>query len=485
MSADDVTSEINSLDPESVDDIASFRALIHQLQALVVTLNTLVMDLRTSLSRKDDEIADLKKALFGPKSERMPPIDRQLDEDAGCDEVKKAKDRARRSQARKKSKMNRELRAAKLEEQPVEHAAPDICPSCSGGGPFVALSPDISVEIEYLGEQLLKLLHHVEKKLCRCGHIFSGTAPARVTEGTHYGPSVYAQAVVSKCADVIPLNRISTRFARQGLHIARSTLTDIFHRSAELLSPLHARLLELVAAAVYVNADETSQPVMDKDKCRRGFIWTFISANTVAYVVSPSRSGETAIEVLADTTGFLQVDGYTGYNHVCVPDGRVRVGCLGHCRRYFHKARDKCPDEANHCLGVVLDLYRVEYHAAKLDERKDKYAPKEPMGKAINYALNQWETLIRFVSDPKIRLDNNVSEGALRIIARGRDAFRWVGNDAAGRNLAVLQTLVATCIANDVNPMHYIADVLIRIQTHPAKDIDALLPMNWTPVADA
>jgi len=85
----------------------------------------------------------------------------------------------------------------------------------------------------------------------------------------------------------------------------------------------------------------------------------------------------------------------------------------------------------------------------------------------------------KFADDPKLRLDNNISEGALRIIALGRDNFRWVGHDEAGENLAVLQTVVATCIANGVNPQDYIADVLIRMQTHPASELDALLPMNW------
>jgi hypothetical protein len=57
--------------------------------------------------------------------------------------------------------------------------------------------------------------------------------------------------------------------------------------------------------------------------------------------------------------------------------------------------------------------------------------------------------------------------------------FRWVGHEEAGDNLAILQTVVATCIAHDVNPQDYIADVLMRMQTHPATYLDALLPMNW------
>lgn len=292
--------------------------------------------------------------------------------------------------------------------------------------------------------------------------------------------------------------------------MARSTLTDLFHRSAGLLEPIHGRLLQLVAASPYVNADETSQPVMDEEKCRRGFIWTFIASAEliIAYVFSPNRSGETPIEVLRGTTGFLQVDGYTGYNQVCLPDGRKRLGCISHCRRYFHKARDKCPEEADHSIEVIRQLYQVEYDAAErdilgtdahrllrqqrsapllaewkvwLEARKDLFVPKSPTGRAIRYTINQWDYLTRFLKDAKVRLDNNISEGALRIIALGRDNFRWVGHDESGHNLAILQTIVATCVANGVNPQDYITDVLLRVQTHPASRIDELLPMNWTP----
>jgi transposase len=496
--------ELKALDPDTIDDVSSFREMMRQLQALVMTLNALIVELRAQLTAKENENAELRRALLGPKSERKPKKTK-----TSASKGKKPpteEEKARRRRGRQKSKQNRDERNGKLDEQPVEHPAPETCPKCNGTGPFVPLSPDISVEIEYLGERLLKLLHNVEKKLCPCGHIFSGDSPDRVTEGTHYGPGLYANAVVSKCADALPLNRISKRFARGGLHMPRSTLTDLYHRAAELLEPIHTRLLELVAASFYVNADETSQPVMDKEHCRRGFIWTFIAESIIVYIFSATRSGDTPTQILKGTVGKLQVDGYTGYNQVCLPDGRERIGCIAHCRRYFHKARDKCAEEADHCLGVILNLYRVEYDAAArdilgtdahrflreqrsqkimdewklwLEKHKDRHTPKSPMGRAIRYTLNQWEHLTKFIADPKLRLDNNISEAALRIIALGRDNFRWVGHNVSGHNLAVLQTIVATCIANDVNPQDYITDVLIRVQTHPASRIDELLPMNW------
>ena len=101
------------------------------------------------------------------------------------------------------------------------------------------------------------------------------------------------------------------------------------------------------------------------------------------------------------------------------------------------------------------------------------------MGKAIQYTLKNWKSLICFLGDAKLSLDNNISERALRTIALGRKNFLFVGNEKAGRNLAMLQSIVATCEANGINPQSYLTDVLTRIKTHPSEDIEDLLPQNW------
>jgi hypothetical protein len=103
------------------------------------------------------------------------------------------------------------------------------------------------------------------------------------------------------------------------------------------------------------------------------------------------------------------------------------------------------------------------------------------MGKAIRYALNQWKALTRFLDDPRIPIDNNRSEAALRCIALGRKNYLHFGHDEAGRNFAMLYSLVSTCEANGVNPIEYLKDVLIRVKTHPASRIDELLPHRWRP----
>ena len=102
------------------------------------------------------------------------------------------------------------------------------------------------------------------------------------------------------------------------------------------------------------------------------------------------------------------------------------------------------------------------------------------MGAAIAYIEGQWTALTRFLENASLPLDNNASEGALRVPVLGRKNFLFVGHDEAGEHLAGLYALVATCEANGVNPQTYLADVLTRLRTHPASRIDDLLPHRWS-----
>jgi transposase len=213
--------------------------------------------------------------------------------------------------------------------------------------------------------------------------------------------------------------------------------------------------------------------------------------------------------VLGGTKGVLVVDGYTGYSQVTKVEGRVRAGCLAHARRKLFEAKDQAP-EVKEALELILDIYEVEHEAKDLDiigtdahlklrqersrpimkkfhdwlsKQKALHPPKSKMGVAIGYALKNWKHLEVFLVHARVPVDNNKSERSLRIAALGRRNFLFVGNEGAGKNLAGLYSLVATCVANGVNPEEYLADVIMRLHNHPAKDIADLLPQNWSKVA--
>ncbi len=447
------------------------------------------------------QLDTLTRRLIGPKSEKMPRVQDELRGEKPVD----------RESARRKRRERREAKKS-LEQVTTVHPVPDAqrrCPEC-GNEKLHAWVPKESTVFEYVPARFIAHRHVRETLSCRCGqHVVTAEAPLKWVEKSQYAPSFVAHLVTAKCADSIPLYRLEKEYQRIGVPVSRSTMTDLFHRCAELLAPLAARLVALVREADIVRADETSKKVMAEGHCRTGFIWTFrarVPEPLITYVFSPDRSGETPKKVLGGSRGSLVIDGYTGYNTVIDVDGRTRVGCNAHSRRYFFDALPTAPDEARKAMDFILALYRVEHEALELGIvgtaehlalRKAKSAPvrdafknwleqmklvqlpKSPLGEAIRYTLNQWQHLGRFLDDARIPLDNNESEAALRRVALGRKNFLFVGSNAAGENLAGLYSLVATCEANDINPLEYLTDVLERVSTHPASRIDELLPHRW------
>jgi len=484
------------------------RMMLEQMRTMLEPLQKMLEQQAALNEKLLAENAELKRLLFGKKSERMPPMDREQRrrrKDIDPDKSRQQAAQKRKRNARKKKE---------LPTEEVVHDVPEedqVCPQC-GGTRFTDLGEgEVSYEYEYIPARFVRRKHVRRKKACRCGAcVITAPGPVRVVEGTQYGPGLHAQVVVAKLADSLPLYRQAKQLQRNGLPIERSTLGDLFHRTGDQIMPLWRRMLERVSQEQYVNADETPIQVLAPEKTRRSYIWTFIGGQIVAYVYSPGRSGDTPLSVLSNSNGFLQVDAFSGYNKVCVPDGRTRVGCLAHLRRYFWKARETAPREANWLLGKISELYAIEYEAADrkilgtkkhlalrklcsaslmdelqlyIEDEQPCHPPEGPMGKAITYALNNWETLTHFLEDPHIALDNNLSERQLRIIALGRKNFLFLGNDEAGEHLAALQSLISTCELNGVNPFEYLEDVLVRLaQGHPQSRIDELLPHNWTEI---
>ncbi len=455
-------------------------------------------------------MAALERHVFGKRAERLPPLAAELRADAAGAQSKAERDEAA-------LRKRRERAARKAEECPtreVQHQVPAQerrCPAC-GSEDLKALGKGRTTQVyEYLPARFERQVHVQEVLACACGKgVVTAPAPAKVVDKGEYGPGFLAHVVTSKCADAMPLHRLAQRVERGGVPMSRSTLTDLFHQSASVLLPLSRHLLQCIASAEGVWADETPLRVLDVKKTRLGYLWTFLTQNErgewlIGYRFSMGRASRTPKEVLGGTQGALVVDAYTGYNAVTLPSGRVRVGCWAHGRRRFFDALATAP-EAREAMDLILALYRVEAQAreagvvrtaahrelrqlrsapvleqlhARMEQQAPLHPPKGPFGQAIAYALKQWEALSRFVSDERLPLDNNRAEAALRKAALGRKNFLFVGHEAAGENLAGLYALVATCEANGVNPEAYLADVLLRVQTHPNSRIGELLPHEW------
>ncbi len=107
--------------------------------------------------------------------------------------------------------------------------------------------------------------------------------------------------------------------------------------------------------------------------------------------------------------------------------------------------------------------------------------PQSPLAKAMTYASNQWKALTRFLEDGRLPLDNNAAERALRPIAIGRKNWLFAGSVRGGEAAAIILSFVESAKLHQLNPYAYLRDVLTRLPSAKARDLDSLLPHLWQP----
>jgi transposase len=342
---------------------------------VVKVLRTQLEELKAMLRKRDEtnvllveQLDDLRRRLFGRRSEKLPPIRKEvkkLDEEdertvegAPMPEDEAARKHERRRVARNKSEPERKKkrrtrkRSLPIVKERVEVGASQLPDGMTLEDFREVGDGDVVRRIEHVREHLLIKEFHLQTLASKDGDVIvKASPPAGVTDKGHYGASVYAHVITAKCADSLPLHRIERKFEREGAPIARSTLCSLFHRAARLLSPLHRRLLDEVARASHVHADETTFDILQEGGCKKGWIWAALSDKAIAYVFDESRSGEVATRILGKSKGTLLVDGYSGYNAVTDDDGRDRLACWGHTRRKFFEARKASPKAPTSSCG--------------------------------------------------------------------------------------------------------------------------------------
>jgi len=490
-------------------------------RAIVLIMRKVLADLTAQNEEQRQQLATFQRMLFGHHSERLPPIQSEVRRVVEADELtlegepmpRDAKEASheRRRKGRKKSEKKRKQKRKLRKNLPVVHeqveVSADDLPEGYTREDFRALGEGEKVRrVEHVAEHLVVVEYNLQKLASRDGdHIVVATTPNQVVEGGQYGPGVYADVIVNKCADSLPLARTAKRYQRAGCDVARSTLCSLFHRAANLLEPIYERMLEQLREAPLLHADETTIKLQDKPHCKRAWMWILLTPKMVCFRFSETRAGETADDLLRGSPGTLMADAYVGYNGSVGDEARIRAGCWAHTRRKFFEALPST-EAARPFVDLILELYLIEYDVAQAGllgtsvhaqrrrrlskkvvdkfnklvfDELGKHGPKTNLGRALTYAKNQRVALEAFLSDPNVPLDNNLAERELRIIATGRKNFTFVGTPQAGQNLAILESIVATCKLQNVNPRPYLEDVLVRIQTHPASRIDELLPANW------
>jgi hypothetical protein len=337
-------------------------------------------------------------------------------------------------------------------------------------------------------------------------------------------PATLAHLLVSKYCDHLPLYRQSEIYAREGLELDRSTLGDWVGQAAWLLDPVVAKIRQHVFAAEKIHGDDTTVPVLAPGLGRTatGRLWVYVrddrlfcgaAAPAAAYYYSPDRGADHPTAHMANFTGFLQADGYAGFEGLYSPartkPGPItEVACWAHCRRKFFDVWEATKSPvAKEALDRIAKVYAIEDKARfapaaeRVDHRREtvplldkffewakatvgKLSGKLELAKAFRYTIDRREALTRFVTDGRLEADNNVAENAMRSIALGRKNYLFAGSDRGGERAASIYTLVATAKLNGLNPEAYLRDILAKIaEGHTINRIDELVPWRMIPAA--
>jgi len=474
-------------------------------------------------------IAKLRHERFGQSSERGALLEQlelqlaDLEEDASEAEAQaQAAAQAAAASAKIKVESFERLRPARrplpahLPRERVVHPAPSACPCC--GGALHKLGEDVTETLELIPRQWKVIQHVREKFSCRsCEAITQPPAPSHPIARGRAGPGLLAHILFAKYGLHLPLNRQSNTYAREGVELDVSTLADWVGAAAATLMPLILLIRAHVFAAERIHADDTTVPVLAKGKTRTGRLWTYVRDDrpfagpdppAAVFFYSPDRGGAHPEQHLAGYAGLMQADAYAGFNKLYEagrkPGPIVEAACWAHARRkFFDLARlNKAPIaiEAVERIDALFAIEREINGASPqqrllarnehsrplvveletwLRQQRAKLSAKNETAKAIQYSLKLWGALTRFLDDGRLCMSNNAAERALRGIAVGRHNWTFAGSDNGGRRAAAIYTLIETAKLNDVDPQAWLADILARLQDHPNKRIDELLPWNW------
>jgi transposase len=341
--------------------------------------------------------------------------------------------------------------------------------------------------------------------------LVSSPAPPAVLEKSWADVSVLAGLLVEKLRYHLPLYRQHQRLAAAGIRLSRATLTHWVHRTAALLEPIYHALLSSILQSHVLAMDETPIKAgrQSKGKLHTGYFWPLYGdQEEIAFPYAASRAQAVVREALGQFCGVLLTDGYTVYERYAqTVNGLVHAQCWSHCRRHFVDAAAIEPPLVAQALDFIGQLYHQEAQgreqqladAALLTFRAENakpivdtffawltqtlrehvLLPTNPFTTAAHYALERETALRVFLEYPTVPLDTNHLEREIRAIAMGRKAWLFCWTELGARYVGLVQSLLASCRLQGVDPYVYLVDVLQRVDTHPACEVHLLTPRLW------
>jgi transposase len=503
---------------------------IEKYAALEAESKAKISALTQQLAAFEFQLEQLKRLVFGAKSERYIP-------DSAAEQLLLFGDGPVAAQAEEKVVVpQHERQKNKPKKKPVRLVLPEHLKRVEQ----VIEPPGLDLtQLVRIGEERTESLHYspaelTVKVIVRPKYalktatepeasdrpIAIAPLPSRFIDKCIADESLLGVILTDKYLDHLPLYRIAARFERLGMVIPRSTLCGWVAQAADRIVVLHNKLIELVLTAGYLQVDETRMEVLPgkgktgargkpkKRKTHRGYQWGYhaVLEKLIFFDYSPTRKAENPREHLKHFDGVLQTDCYDVYDQIrkLYPE-LTHYHCLGHARREFEKALGNDAQRAGHALQQFQLLYALERRAREeqldvqaiyelrqkkarpvledlftwMEDESPKLPPSSPVAKAMGYMLQRKARMMHYLMDGRLLIDTNPIENLIRPIAVGRRNYLFAGSHEGAQRAAIFYSLFACCKLNGVNPVEWLDDILLRLPEHPINRIEELLPHLW------
>lgn len=498
-------------------------------------LKGIISDYKSELSLLQEQIRLLRDHIYGRKTEKnrvditeQPTL---FDEAEGTEVAEEAAAGKEITIPAHKRKTGRKPLPKDLPREDIIHDLSEEEKKCSCGSELSRIGEEVSEKLDIVPAKVKVLRHIRYKYACRScegaeseeGAVKTAPLPAQIIPQGIATPGLLSDILISKFADAQPFYRQEIKFARMGVELTRATMSNWAIQVGKRCGPLISLLRQEILSGPVVNADETTVQVMKepgRENTSKSYMWVFLGGARgkpgVIYEYHPTRAGDVPKEFLSGYSGYVQTDGYSGYNFIEGIKDIVHIGCWAHARRKFMDVKRAMNNgkagSADVALSYIRKLYQIESEAADaemapeqifdlrqekavpvieefkswLDKRIQYTPPGGLLGKAMNYTLKRWESLVGYLHDGSLRPDNNLAENAIRPFVVGRKNWLFSGHPRGADASAAIYSLIETAKANKLEPYAYLRHLLENLPSaNTVEEYKALLPqyVNYSHLA--
>lgn len=482
-----------------------------------------------TIANLNETIEYLKRKMFGRSSEKTTDVDpnqmtifdffNEAEKEANPDEPEPTEDQFIRYLRKKKGKGSRK---DMLKGIPVKEIICTMegrkCPEC--GTPLEVIGKKYDrQELQIIPAQLVLIKYYHEVYKCpSCSTdeediIIEPDVAKALIPHSLASASTVAYIMYRKYAMYEPFFRLEKEYGQMGAMISRGVMANwVIYISLNYLKPVYELLHQELLKRDIAHADEVPCQVLKETGRKaqsKSYMWVYTTGNDalpgmVLYDYKPGRSGNYAREFLKGFKGYLHCDGYQGYNSL---EDVIRIGCLAHARRYFFEAIPKkaaadAKTAAQTGVAYYNRLFMIERAIKDLPpeeikrQREEKEAPileeffewiktlhpssGSRLDKAVNYSINQRQSLYGYLKDGRLEASNNAAERRCKSYVMGRKNFLFHDSVDGAEASAIIYSLVETAKINGLNIYNYLYQLIMNMPglINSSKGIENMLPWS-------